>query len=72
MTPRRRQRLTLAASITGAVLVAVDGTVLTVRTARPLLPAALLRSPAVGPALGVLLAASAAVFGTLFPATYFL
>ncbi|MFG3223777.1 MFS transporter [Kitasatospora sp. NPDC048194] len=42
------------------------------RTARPLLPAELLRSPAVGPALGVLLAASATVFGTLFPATYFL
>ncbi|MFE5588655.1 MFS transporter, partial [Kitasatospora sp. NPDC056531] len=42
------------------------------RTARPLLPAALLSSPTVGPALGILLAASAAVFGTLFPATYFL
>ncbi|WP_308271996.1 MFS transporter [Kitasatospora sp. SUK 42] len=42
------------------------------RTAHPLLPAALLRSPTVGPALGILLAASAAVFGTLFPATYFL
>ncbi|MFE3500284.1 MFS transporter [Kitasatospora sp. NPDC059146] len=42
------------------------------RTACPLVPPALLRSPAVGPALGVLLAASAAVLGTLFPATYFL
>ncbi|MEV7600676.1 MFS transporter [Kitasatospora sp. NPDC089797] len=42
------------------------------RTAHPLLPAAVLRSPTVGPALGVLFAASAAVLGVLFPATYFL
>ncbi|MFF2073691.1 MFS transporter [Kitasatospora sp. NPDC058162] len=42
------------------------------RTAWPLLPPALLRSRAVGPALGVLLAASAAVLGTVFPATYYL
>ncbi|MFJ4183658.1 MFS transporter [Kitasatospora sp. NPDC089509] len=42
------------------------------RTDHPLLPASLLRSPTVGPALGVLLAASAAVLGVLFPATYFL
>ncbi|WP_188308621.1 MFS transporter, partial [Streptomyces sp. CBMA123] len=42
------------------------------RAARPLLPAALLRSPSVGPALGALLAASAAVLGVLFPTTYFL
>ncbi|MFE7486317.1 MFS transporter [Kitasatospora sp. NPDC057541] len=38
----------------------------------PLLPPAVLRAPAVAPALGVLLAASAALFGTLFLATYFL
>ncbi|MFJ8623840.1 MFS transporter [Kitasatospora sp. NPDC093550] len=42
------------------------------RTARPLLPPALLRSPVLAPPLGVLLAASAALQGTLFPATYFL
>ncbi|WP_030230958.1 MFS transporter [Streptomyces sp. NRRL S-350] len=42
------------------------------RTARPLLPPALLRSPVVAPPLGVLLAASAALQGALFPATYFL
>ncbi|GAB7184815.1 MFS transporter [Kitasatospora sp. Ki12] len=42
------------------------------RTARPLLPPALLRSPAVAAPLGVLLAASAALQGVLFPATYFL
>ncbi|MFF7990671.1 MFS transporter [Kitasatospora xanthocidica] len=42
------------------------------RTARPLLPPALLRSPAVAPPLGVLLAASAALQGLLFTATYFL
>ncbi|MFJ7910951.1 MFS transporter [Kitasatospora sp. NPDC096204] len=42
------------------------------RTADPLLPPALLRSPAVAPPLAVLLAASAALQGTLFPATYYL
>ncbi|MFJ6619718.1 MFS transporter [Kitasatospora sp. NPDC091335] len=42
------------------------------RTAHPLLPPELLRSTAVAPPLGVLLAASAALQGTLFPATYFL
>ncbi|MGW2250658.1 MFS transporter [Kitasatospora sp. NPDC001660] len=42
------------------------------RTARPLLPPAVLRSAEVAPALGVLLAASAALSGTLFLATYFL
>ncbi|MEU8956955.1 MFS transporter [Streptomyces sp. NPDC048518] len=42
------------------------------RTAGPLVPARLLRSPAVGPALGILVAASAAMFGALFVATYFL
>ncbi|MFD8755394.1 MFS transporter [Kitasatospora sp. NPDC059577] len=42
------------------------------RTARPLLPPALLRSPAVAPPLGVLLATSAALQGVLFPATYYL
>ncbi|MFG2909062.1 MFS transporter [Kitasatospora sp. NPDC048286] len=42
------------------------------RTADPLLPPALLRSPAVAPPLAVLLAASAALQGALFPATYYL
>ncbi|MFD4658181.1 MFS transporter [Kitasatospora sp. NPDC058444] len=42
------------------------------RTADPLLPPALLRSTAVTPPLVVLLAASAALQGTLFPATYYL
>ncbi|WP_416875827.1 MFS transporter [Kitasatospora sp. SC0581] len=42
------------------------------RTTNPLLPPALLRSTAVAPPLVVLLAASAALQGTLFPATYYL
>ncbi|MGY0459526.1 MFS transporter [Kitasatospora sp. cg17-2] len=42
------------------------------RTPRPLLPPAVLRAPTVAPALGVLLTASAALFGTLFLVTYFL
>ncbi|MEE1783678.1 MFS transporter [Streptomyces sp. SP17BM10] len=42
------------------------------RTARPLLPPAVLRSAGVAPALGALLAASAALSGTLFLGTYFL
>ncbi|MFE7592705.1 MFS transporter [Kitasatospora sp. NPDC057512] len=42
------------------------------RAADPLLPPALLRSTAVAPPLVLLLAASAALQGTLFPATYYL
>ncbi|MCQ4211812.1 MFS transporter [Streptomyces longispororuber] len=42
------------------------------RTAHPLLSPALLASPVVAAALGILLSASAALFGTLFTATYFL
>ncbi|QEU95587.1 MFS transporter [Streptomyces kanamyceticus] len=42
------------------------------RTPGPLVPPGLLASAAVGPALCVLLAASAAMFGALFVATYFL
>lgn len=42
------------------------------RTARPLIPPDVLRADAVTPALGVLVAASAALFGGLFLATYFL
>ncbi|MEV5980466.1 MFS transporter [Streptomyces sp. NPDC052114] len=42
------------------------------RAASPLVPPRLVRSAAVGPALAVLLAGSAAMFGTLFVATYFL
>ncbi|MEU8513949.1 MFS transporter [Kitasatospora sp. NPDC048722] len=41
-------------------------------TARPLLPPAVLRSAGVAPVLGALLAASAALSGALFLATYFL
>ncbi|WP_372345657.1 MFS transporter [Streptomyces sp. KL116D] len=42
------------------------------RTAHPLLSPALLASPVVAAALGILLSASAALFGTLFTATYFM
>ncbi|WP_063857256.1 MULTISPECIES: MFS transporter [unclassified Kitasatospora] len=42
------------------------------RTPDPLLPTGILRPTAAGPALGVLVGASAAMFGTLFLATYFL
>ncbi|WP_354637746.1 MFS transporter [Kitasatospora camelliae] len=42
------------------------------RATDPLVPADLLASPVVAASLGVLLAASAAMFGTLFTATYFL
>ncbi|MFJ9453563.1 MFS transporter [Kitasatospora sp. NPDC101447] len=42
------------------------------RTPRPLLPPDLLRSPVVALPLGVLLTASAALQGVLFPATYYL
>ncbi|MFK4070138.1 MFS transporter [Streptomyces sp. NPDC029674] len=42
------------------------------RAASPLVPPRLLRSPAVGTALGVLVAASAAMFGALFVGTYYL
>jgi EmrB/QacA subfamily drug resistance transporter len=42
------------------------------RTPEPLLPVGILRPTAAGPALGVLVGASAAMFGTLFLATYFL
>ncbi|MEV0256030.1 MFS transporter [Streptomyces sp. NPDC050732] len=42
------------------------------RAASPLVPPRLLRSAAVGPALGLLVAASAAMFGALFVGTYFL
>ncbi|MFJ9853642.1 MFS transporter [Streptomyces sp. NPDC101150] len=42
------------------------------RTTSPLVPPAVLGSATVAAALGILLAASAAMFGTLFVATYFL
>ncbi|MBM7168282.1 MFS transporter [Streptomyces sp. G44] len=42
------------------------------RAASPLIPPRLIGSAAVGPALGILVAASAAMFGTLFVGTYFL
>ncbi|MGA4847776.1 MFS transporter [Streptomyces sp. G5(2025)] len=42
------------------------------RAASPLIPPRLIGSAAVGPALGVLVAASSAMFGALFVGTYFL
>ncbi|MFJ8021732.1 MFS transporter [Streptomyces sp. NPDC096311] len=42
------------------------------RAASPLVPPGLLGSPAVGAALGTLVCASAALFGTLFVSTYYL
>ncbi|MEU7577658.1 MFS transporter [Streptomyces sp. NPDC041068] len=42
------------------------------RTTSPLVPPRLLATAAVGPALAILVAASAAMFGSLFIATYFL
>ncbi|MEN1889400.1 MFS transporter [Streptomyces mirabilis] len=42
------------------------------RAASPLVPSGLLGSPAVGAALGTLVCASAALFGTLFVSTYYL
>ncbi|MFH8612746.1 MFS transporter [Streptomyces sp. NPDC018029] len=42
------------------------------RAASPLVPPRLLGAAAVGPALGILVAASAAMFGALFVGTYFL
>jgi MFS family permease len=42
------------------------------RTASPLLPPEVIGSPAVGAALGILVAASASLFGTLFVETYVL
>ncbi|MEU8033680.1 MFS transporter [Streptomyces sp. NPDC049099] len=56
-----------AAAVTAAVLVRHER-----RTASPLLPAAVLGSRAVGAALGMLVAVSAALFGALFVATYVL
>ncbi|MFF8276069.1 MFS transporter [Streptomyces lateritius] len=55
------------ALVAGAVLVRHER-----RAAHPLLPPALLRSRPVAAGLGALLAASAALFGSLFVATYFL
>ncbi|MER5794936.1 MFS transporter [Streptomyces sp. NPDC001980] len=56
-----------AAVVAGAVFVRHER-----RTARPLLPPGVIGAPAVGAALGVLVAASAALFGTLFVAVYVL
>ncbi|WP_395297964.1 MFS transporter [Kitasatospora hibisci] len=57
----------LAAALLGAAFVRHER-----RTARPLLPPRMLGSATVGSALGVLLATSAAIFGTLFLGTYYL
>ncbi|MFJ2772463.1 MFS transporter [Streptomyces sp. NPDC087300] len=64
-----------AVTVAGLVVAAVAGGVLVRherRTTGPLVPPGLLGSAAVGPALCVLLAASAAMFGALFVSTYFL
>ncbi|MGW1895655.1 MFS transporter [Streptomyces sp. NPDC002004] len=42
------------------------------RAASPLVPGRVLRSPGIAPALGILVAASAALFGALFLGTYYL
>ncbi|MET8452665.1 MFS transporter [Streptomyces sp. NPDC005209] len=55
------------AVLAGAVLVRHER-----RTASPLLPARVIGSASVGAALGILVAASAALFGTLFAVTYVL
>ena len=55
------------AVVTGAVFVRHER-----RTPSPLLPAGVIGAPAVGAALGVLVTASAALFGTLFVAVYVL
>ncbi|MFE6866250.1 MFS transporter [Kitasatospora sp. NPDC057692] len=65
-TPATGLGLTASAAL-GAVLVRHER-----RARSPLLPPSVVRAPAVAPALGVLLAASAALSGTLFLATYLL
>ncbi len=55
------------AAVTGAAFLRHER-----RAASPLVPPRLVASAAVGPALGILVAASAAMFGALFVATYFL
>ncbi|TYC68187.1 MFS transporter [Streptomyces sp. CB01881] len=70
--PEHGWTATTALGLLGAVLLGAAFVRHERRTARPLLPPRVLRSATVGPALGVLLAASAAIFGTLFLATYFL
>ncbi|MFF7177131.1 MFS transporter [Streptomyces sp. NPDC008121] len=66
--PSRTIPLALAAAlVAGAALVRRER-----RTPRPLLPPDVLRSAPVLAGLGALLAASAALFGTLFVTTYFL
>ncbi|WP_369212101.1 MFS transporter [Streptomyces flavofungini] len=64
-----------AAASAGALVAVAAGTAFVRherRAASPLVPPRLIGSAAVGPALAVLVAASAAMFGTLFAATYFL
>ncbi|WP_405884113.1 MFS transporter [Streptomyces sp. NBC_01136] len=63
------------ATVLGPVVVAASAAAFVRRERRaasPLVPPGLLGSPAVGGALGVLVCASAALFGTLFVATYYL
>ncbi|MDG4864886.1 MFS transporter, partial [Streptomyces sp. T-3] len=63
------------ATVLGLLAVVAAGGALTRherRTANPLLAPGVLRSGPVVPALGLLVSASAAMFGTLFVATYFL
>jgi EmrB/QacA subfamily drug resistance transporter len=63
------------ATLAGTVVVAVAGAAFVRRerrTANPLVPSEILGSATVGAALGILVAASAAMLGTLFVAAYFL
>ncbi|MFG2286711.1 MFS transporter [Streptomyces sp. NPDC048595] len=57
----------VAAAVAGAAFIRHER-----RTASPLVPPSVLGSGTVAAALGILLSASAALFGTLFVATYFL
>ncbi|MEV5593332.1 MFS transporter [Streptomyces sp. NPDC052496] len=57
----------MAAVVAGAAFVRHES-----RTADPLIPPGVLRAPGVTPALGVLVSASAAMFGALFLCTYYL
>ncbi|MFF7971397.1 MFS transporter [Streptomyces sp. NPDC007905] len=62
----------VAAGLGGALLAGATFVRHERRTARPLLPPEVIGSPAVAAALGMLVAASASLFGTLFVETYVL
>ncbi|MFI6846362.1 MFS transporter [Kitasatospora sp. NBC_00085] len=70
--PEHGWTVTTALALPAAVLLAAAFVRHERRTPRPLLPPHVLGSATAGAALGVLLTASAAIFGTLFLGTYFL